>query len=103
MKRFADIIEIIKLAIKSELPVQSANQEVLQEDTILNKSVLFVQIAIEILLAEKDFASNSNEITQTFSVKQGLNRIKLVAEKNTELDLVLASTDGDFQELGINW
>ena len=54
MKRFADIIEIIKLAIKSELPVQSANQEVLQEDTILNKSVLFVQIAIEILLAEKE-------------------------------------------------
>lgn len=54
MKRFTDIIEIIKLAIKSELAVQSANQEVLQEDTILNKSVLFVQIAIEILLAEKE-------------------------------------------------
>ena len=67
------------------------------------KLVLILPDNTLILLAEKDFASNSNEITQTFSVKQGLNRIKLVAEKNTELDLVLASTDGDFQELGINW
>ena len=67
------------------------------------KLVLILPDNTLILLAEKDFASNSNEITQTFSVKQGLNRIKIVAEKNTELDLVLASTDGDFQELGINW
>ena len=66
------------------------------------KLVLILPDNTLILLAEKDFASNSNEITQTFSVKQGLNRIKLVAEKNTELYLVLASTDGDFHELCIN-
>lgn len=53
-KRFEYIIKIVKSAINSELAVQAVSKELFLVDTILNKSILFVQIAVEILLAEKE-------------------------------------------------
>lgn len=56
------------------------------------------------VIAEKDSTvTDNNEIMQTLSIKKGLNRIKIVAEKNTELELKLSSADGEFQKLGIDW
>lgn len=67
------------------------------------KLVLILPDNTLVLLAEQDSTSDNTEISQTFSIKKGLNRIKVVAEKNTKLDLDISSTDGEFYELGLDW
>lgn len=55
-------------------------------------------------IVEKDFISaDESEISQTLSIKEGLNRIKVVAAKDTKLELNLSATDGEFRELGFDW
>ena len=62
-ERFEYIIDMMKLAIDSELAVCIENEKMIYNDIILNKSVLFVQIAAEIVLAEKEsITSNDRKI-----------------------------------------
>lgn len=81
------------IELSGEMAVQSGKAKLV---LILPDSTLTV-------LAEKDSATESNEITQTLSVKKGLNRIKIVAEKNTKVDLEISSTGGEFKKMGIEW
>ena len=53
-ERYDYIIDMVKAAIDSELAICIDNSRMILVDCILNKSVLFVQIAAEIVLAEKE-------------------------------------------------
>lgn len=59
-ERFDYIINMVKAAIDSELAVSIENSGTILDNCILNKSVLFVQIAAEIVLAEKEKMTDSD-------------------------------------------
>ncbi len=60
-ERFEDIVEMVKSAIDSELAVCTENRRKTCDDIILNKSVLFVQIAAEIVLVEYEKMTSSDK------------------------------------------
>lgn len=52
-KRFEFIVSLIKRAADAEEQVNCSGYKYLQKDVVINKSVIFVKVAIEILLCDK--------------------------------------------------
>lgn len=52
-ERFEYIVQLIKLAVDSEMNVNHGNLKIIEKDLILNKSIIFIKIAAEILLCSK--------------------------------------------------
>ena len=53
-KRYQFILRLVQLAIRAEQVVNHDNQKFIKKNYVLNKSVLFIRIAVEILLCNKN-------------------------------------------------